>query len=169
MDLSLSSRTRSLASGLCLVAATLSLGAAGCSTADASTPRGNAAPGGRVSAAKAETETYTVEMKSSGSYTAGAQGTVEVTLTPKGAYHTNDQYPYKFKAADPAPDGVTFPKPVMGRADGSFEKTKGTFNVPFVATKAGKVTISGTFSMSVCSDANCIMDKVTLDLAVDVK
>ncbi len=38
-----------------------------------------------------------------------------------------------------------------------------------MAAKSGKVTIAGTLSLSVCSDANCIMDKVPLELAVDVK
>ena len=71
--------------------------------------------------------------------------------------------------ADPAPDGVTFPKPVLQRADGSFEEKKGYFKVPFTAAKAGKVTIGGTLYLSVCSDANCIMDKVPLEVAVDVK
>ncbi len=41
--------------------------------------------------------------------------------------------------------------------------------MPFVAAKAGKATISGTLLLSVCSDANCIMDKVPLELTVDVK
>ncbi len=118
---------------------------------------------------KAETENYVAEIHASGSYKAGAEGAVEVTLTTKGGYHTNAQYPYKFKASDPAPDGVTFPKPTLVRADGTFEEKKGSFRVPFTAAKPGKFTIGGTLYLSVCSDANCIMDKVPLEVPVDVK
>lgn len=119
--------------------------------------------------AKAETENYVVEIKGDGAYKAGAEGTVTVTLVTKGDYHINKQYPYKFKATDPAPEGVTFSKPVLQRGDGTFEEKTGSFKVPFTAAKAGRATVGGTFYLSVCSDANCVMDKVPLELAVDVK
>jgi hypothetical protein len=147
----------------------VAVGAVGCGKSEAATARPGSTETPAVGGARADTESYAVEIKAGGPYKAGAEGMVEVTLTPKGGYHTNDQYPYKFKAADPPPDGVTFPKPVLQRADGSFEKARGSFRVPFVAAKAGKFTIGGTLSLSVCSDANCIMDKVPLDVPVDVK
>ena len=145
--------------------------AAGCSKSEAAPARGSSAPEGTAvtGGPKAETENYIAEIKAVGDYKAGSEGTVEISFSTKGDYHINEQYPYKFKAADPAPEGVKFPKPILQRADGSFEKKKGSFKVPFVAAKSGKATISGTLSLSVCSDANCIMDKVPLELAVDVK
>ena len=157
-------------SAVALTAAAVS-GAAGCSKSEAAPARGEAAHESTAVAAgaKAETDNYIAEIKASGAYKAGAEGTVQVDFATKGDYHINKQYPYKFKAADPAPEGLSFPKPVLQRADGSFEEKKGSFKVPFVVAKAGKATISGTLSLSVCSDANCIMDKVPLELAVDVK
>ena len=145
--------------------------AAGCSKSEAAPARGSSARESTAitASAKSETENYVAEMKAMGEYKAGAEGVVELTIETKGAYHMNDQYPYKFKAADPAPEGLKFPKPILQRADGSFEKKKGSFKVPFVVSKAGRATVSGTLSLSVCSDANCIMDKVPLELAVDVK
>ncbi len=151
----------------CAVA--LCAGATGCSKSEAATSRGTATESSIAGGPRSETENYVAEIKATGAYKAGTEGTVEVTLTPKGNYHTNDQYPYKFKAADPPADGVTYPKPLLARADGTFEKAKGSFKVPFVAAKAGKATVGGTLSLSVCSEANCIMDKVPLDVAVDVK
>jgi hypothetical protein len=154
---------------VCLVALG-AVAAAGCNKSEAA-PK----PGGQVEnlvvagGAKAETENFVAEIKPAGAAAAGKEGTVEVTLVPKGGYHTNAQYPYKFKLADPAPEGVTYPKPVLQRADGTFDEKKGFFRVPFVASKAGKVTIGGTLHLSVCSEANCIMDKVPLEVAVDVK
>jgi|SRR5689334_238464 len=117
---------------------------------------------------KADAANYTVEMVATGAYKAGAEGAVQITIVPKGEYHMNAQYPYKFKANAPA-DGLTYPKPMLQRADGKFEEKRGTFSVPFVAAKAGKVTVGGLLNMSVCSAANCIVEKVPLDLVVDVK
>jgi hypothetical protein len=119
-------------------------------------------------AARAETASYIAEIAASGGYKAGAEGAVKVTVVSKGEYHVNAQYPYKFKAATPAPEGITYPKPVLQRADGTFEATRGTFQVPFVASKAGKATIGGTLHLSVCTASNCIMDKVPLEIVVDV-
>ena len=145
--------------------------AAGCSKSEAAPARGGSAHESTAitGGPKSETDNYIAEMKASGDYKAGAEGMVEVTFATKGDYHINKQYPYKFKATDPAPDGLKFPKPILQRADGSFEEKKGSFKVPFVVSKAGKATVSGILSLSVCSDANCIMDKVPLELAVDVK
>jgi hypothetical protein len=118
--------------------------------------------------AHAETANYVADIVPSGNYKVGAEGFVKVTIASKGEYHINPQYPYKFKAAAPAAEGVTYPKPVLQRADGTFETTRGTFQVPFVATKAGKATIGGTLHLSVCTATNCVMDKVALDIVVDI-
>jgi hypothetical protein len=144
--------------------------ASGCSKSEAAPARGSSREAVPVGAGpKAETETYVVEMKATGACKAGAECLVEVTLVPKAAYHTNAQYPYKWKAPDPAPEGITYPKPILQRADGAFEEKRASFKVPFVVAKSGSATIGGTLSLSVCSEANCIMDKVPLEVAVDVK
>jgi hypothetical protein len=150
---------------LCLACAL----APACSKSEAATSRGSVAENVPVAAGqKSETESYVAEIVASGSYRAGAEGTVDVTLVPKGGYHTNAQYPYKFKVADPPAEGVAYPKPLLQRTDGAFEEKKGAFKLPFVAQKKGKATVGGTLSLSVCSDANCIMDKVPLEVTVDV-
>lgn len=173
MNTKSASRKASLSGGVCLILLT---GAAfavasGCSKSEAAPARGTTHESAASVAAgpKSETDTYIAEIRSGGGYKAGAEGTVEVALKVKGAYHTNDQYPYKFKTAEPAPDGVTYPKPMLQRADGKFDKTSGTFKVPFTAAKPGKYKIGGKFSLSVCSEANCIMDKVDLEVEVEVK
>jgi hypothetical protein len=164
------SNRKNLVGGIVLVSLAAFAAASGCSKSEAAPARRSTAESAPVAAGpRSETENYVAEIKATGAYKAGAEGTVEVTLTPKGAYHTNAQYPYKFKLNDPAPEGVTFPKPILQRADGAFEEKKGSFKVPFTAAKPGKYTIAGTLSLSVCSEANCIMDKVPLEVSVDVK
>jgi len=155
-----------------LAGVALALLGSGCSNSEAAPSRAtpSPAPSAAVQAgARTDNDKYTAEIQANGAYKSGAEGAVDVVLTPKGGYHINAQYPYKFKLSDPAPEGVTFPKAILARADGSFEEKKGSFRVPFVAAKAGKVTVAGTLYLSVCSDANCIIEKEPLEVAVDVK
>ncbi len=118
---------------------------------------------------RSETESYVLEIKPVGTYAVGKVGNVEIVLTTKSPYHVNDAYPYKFRTPDPAPAGVTYPKPLLVRADGKFDEKTATFQLPFEVSKAGKHKIGGTLSLSVCSSSNCIMEKVELELDVDVK
>lgn len=118
---------------------------------------------------RSETESYVLEIKPVGAYAVGKEGNVEIVITSKAPYHINDAYPYKFRTPESAPEGVTYPKPLLVRADGKFDEKQGTFRLPFVVSKAGKFKIGGTLSLSVCSTSNCIMEKVELELDVDVK
>lgn len=117
---------------------------------------------------RVDAEGYTVAMKAVGSYGANQPGMVELTLASKSGYHVNEKYPIKFKLADPAPDGVSYPKPVLKRADGECDTSHCTFQVPFVPTRAGKVKVAGKFAFSVCSEGSCLMDRLDLELDVDV-
>jgi hypothetical protein len=117
---------------------------------------------------KLETDTFLAEISPVGSYKAGAPASVKVSLTTKGVFHINAQYPYRFKTA-PAPDGVTYSKAVLDRADGQFEEKSAVFTLPFVAGHAGTFNISGVFHMSVCSPTNCVMQKAPLEVTVTVQ
>ena|GEM_PF-1323878 len=120
-------------------------------------------------ASRVEQDGFVAEVRPVGTYVAGKEGVIDVVLTAKEPFHTNDAYPYKFRVTDPAPEGVTYPKPLLKRDDGKFDQKTGTFRVPFVASKAGKFSIGGTLSLSVCSPSSCLMEKVELALDVDVK
>lgn len=118
---------------------------------------------------KVDVDQYVVEMKAPGAYTAGQEGVIEITMTGKNDFHINPKYPVKFKATDPAPEGVSFRKALLKREDGDIGDTKGSFKLPFTASKAGKAKISGTLSVSFCNDRQCLMEKLDLDTEVDVK
>lgn len=153
-----------------LAVAALALTSAGCSERVAEAATHEAAAVEVSAGSRADTDNYTVELKASGAAQVDKESSVELTLVPKGAYHINDKYPVKLKLADPPPEaGLKLPKLLFKREDGTFTEKSGSFKVPFVASRAGKATISGTFSFSVCSDANCMMDKVELAVDVDVK
>ena len=120
-------------------------------------------------AARTETDSYVVEGKTVGTYAAGKEGIVDIVLTAKDPFHINDAYPYKFRTPETAPEGVKYPKPLLVRADGTFNEKTGTFHLPFVASKTGKYKVGGTLSLSVCSPSSCLMEKVDLEVDVDVK
>ncbi len=92
----------------------------------------------------------------------------EVVVEAKGEYHINDKYPYRFKLEDPPPQGMKYPKPVVGKEDGTMDERKVVLKVPFVSETSGAKKVAGTLSLSVCSAANCLMDKQPLEVTVKV-
>ncbi|MDP9149787.1 MAG: hypothetical protein M3O36_07615 [Myxococcota bacterium] len=107
---------------------------------------------------------------------AGASCTLTLTLVATGAYHINDDYPYKFRADDSA--GVRF----LGKsdADGNVfskaandwtkkdEKT-GTMTLTFRAASAGSKVISGLFKLSVCSAKSCQLEQQPVQASVTAR
>jgi len=92
-----------------------------------------------------------------------------VIVEAKGEYHINDKYPYRFKLEDPPPQGLKYPKPVVGKEDGTMDERKVVLKVPFVSEASGEKKVAGTLSLSVCSAANCLMDKQPLAVTVKVE
>ena len=50
----------------------------------------------------------------------------------------------------------------MKKDDGKYAEKEGTLPVGFTIAKAGKTKVGGTFSFSVCSDANCTPGHVSI-------
>ncbi len=142
-----------------------------CSKGEAAAePLGNAAkPMLSALSASHETDNYKVTIEDLGPYKKGTEGKINVVLTTKGDYHVNKQYPYKFTCQDPPAEGVRYPKPVVRREDGTFEERKAVLTVPFVADHAGEAKVGGVMSLSVCTDANCLMDKAPIEVTVKVE
>jgi hypothetical protein len=101
-----------------------------------------------------------------GACAAGAECAVVFQLTTLGDFHVNDQYPYRFKAAD-APD-VSYlgtdgaGKSVFSKAAGDWQRTgekTGTMKVRFTTAGQGERTIAGTLKLSVCSAETCLLDQ----------
>ena len=125
-------------------------------------------PASSVASPTLDNANYRVALRPSAGCKHGETCTVEVALETKGEYHINDKYPYKFKVDEPAPPGLKFPKPVVGKDDAVVEEKKLVLKVPFVAESAGDKRVAGVFSLSVCSAANCLMDKQALEVTVKV-
>ncbi len=118
---------------------------------------------------KVDKDQYLVEIKSTGTCSAGQECLVEISIRAKADFHINDKYPTKFKLADPAPEGVAYTRVLVKREDGRFDEKSGTLPVKFTVARPGKVKISGTLAFSVLNDANMLMEKVDLSTEVEVK
>jgi hypothetical protein len=113
-------------------------------------------------------QAFSVWLQSSGKYSAGQQGTVEAVVVPKGEFHCNQEYPYKFVASTGSP-GVTYPKPTV-RGDGlSVSTTRAAMRIPFVPQNAGEAKVGGTFHFSVCTDSQCVVEKRDVFVTVKVQ
>lgn len=126
------------------------------------------APGATSHAPAAEfhEETFDLALRPVGSYSSGKPGVAEIVLTPKGEYHTNDRYPYKFKTD--ASSGVAYRIPVFTKDDVTLEEKRATMKVDFTPDGAGEKTVSGQFAFSLCSAERCLVEKRDLALKLSV-
>jgi hypothetical protein len=106
----------------------------------------------------------------------GATCSVTFTLVVTGAFHINDEYPYKFKADDTP--GLEFlgtdaaGKNVFSKAAGNWQKKDektGTMTVAFRPNGAGSKTVAGTFKLSVCSAQSCQLEQQAVTTTVAVQ
>jgi hypothetical protein len=95
--------------------------------------------------------------EAAGAYKAGAQAQVEVVLVPKGEFHCNDKYPYKFKTKESTK--VSFPMAIVKKDQTKIETMKMTMPIAFTAAEAGKKRVSDVFHFSVCTDDKCLIKK----------
>jgi hypothetical protein len=122
----------------------------------------------RPTVASAAAETYLAEITARGPYKVGQQGSVTVSLTAKAGFHINDQYPYRFKT-EPPTEGVSYPKPVLERADAQLEEKTAVFELPLVARRSGQFMVGGVLNLSVCSATSCVVHKERLDVTITVR
>jgi hypothetical protein len=117
---------------------------------------------------KLDEKNFSVEMKATGPYKAGQQGTVEVVLEPKGEFHCNQEYPYKIKLGT-APAGITYPQPIVKTDAIVVKPEKAVMKVPFTPEKPGDAKVSGNFYFSVCTSQQCVIENRELAVMVKVE
>lgn len=137
--------------------------------ADQGTPKGGdkaAAPAAPAPAPAAANDAYTVRIVP-GDAKAGAQATSVIEVTPGPGYKVNLEFPAKLTFTPPA--GVTAEKKDFAKGDAEITEKALRFNVPFTATAAGTVSLSGTADFSVCNDNTCKLirdEKLAWEVAV---
>lgn len=119
---------------------------------------------------------YFIDADQTGKCTVGANCGAAFTLVAVGAYHINDEYPYKW-TADAAP-GLVFRgldgagANVFSKAAGNWsqrdEKT-GVMSATFTPSDRTSKKVSGTFKFSVCSAQNCQLEHVPVSVALAIE
>ncbi len=126
---------------------------------------GAAAPAAPAASKYNETA-FDLELQPKGEYASGKAGEADIVLNAKAPFHVNQQYPYKFKLKESP--GVTYPNMVVGKDAVKLEPARATVPVAFTAD-AGKHTVTGQLSFSVCTDDKCVIEKRDLALEIVAK
>jgi hypothetical protein len=127
-----------------------------------------AAPAPATDAASKYNEAnFDLALTSKGSYASGKAGEAEIVLAAKAPFHVNQNYPYKFKLKE-AP-GLKFANLVIAKDAVKLEPARATVPVAFTPETAGKHTLAGQLSFSVCTDDKCVIEKRELALEIDAK
>jgi|HubBroStandDraft_2_1064218.scaffolds.fasta_scaffold224530_2 hypothetical protein len=177
--------------GLALIALPLSLACnksevpAGGAPSSPVTSAASAAPGASAASAPVAagapadcghtvcSESFFVDAVAPDTCATGARCDVTLKLVATGAFHVNDQYPYRYKA-QPAP-AVEFlgtdpaGKNVFSKPAGDWAQTgakSGVLTVHLTPTAKGASTISGVFKLSVCSEQNCLIEQPEVHVAI---
>lgn len=96
-----------------------------------------------------------------GPYHAATAATFGITLTARGNYHVNQEYPIKVTLH--APPAVTLPKSELARADAAhFDEHQAAFDVAFTPTAAGAQHLTADVDFAVCTPENCMPDSRTV-------
>ena len=104
----------------------------------------------------------------------GEPGTALITLTARGGFHVNEEYPLNFRPATVPALGLA--KTRYAKADGLVlepcadgkDACTAMLPVAFAPTAAGMLTMSGTLSFSVCNPEKCLIEKTELGVPIDV-
>lgn len=110
-------------------------------------------------------EAFSAWLQTASPAKAGGPVQLEAVLVAKPPYHCNPEYPHKFKL-NPAPAGLAYPEETVRGMKVTPERS--TLAIPVNAQSAGKPTISGTLSFSVCTEERCMVEKRDLSVALDV-
>jgi hypothetical protein len=128
--------------------------------ADPPAQAGKAAQGTVVSE-----EAFSTWLQATSPAKAGAPVQLEAVLVAKPPYHCNPEYPHKLKLSA-APAGLAYPEETVRGMKVTPERSVLAF--PVQAERAGKPTVSGTLSFSVCTAERCMVEKRDISLALDV-
>jgi hypothetical protein len=133
---------------------------------DTKTAADKAAPAGQETQGKVVSEeAFSTWLQTASPVKAGAPVVLEAVLVAKPPYHCNPEYPHKFKF-NAAPAGLAYPEETVRGMKVTPERS--VLAMPVKAERAGKPTVSGTLSFSVCTEERCMVEKRDLSLALDV-
>jgi hypothetical protein len=118
---------------------------------------------------KIETGSFVLEVSPAQPvYAAGKPGELEIALESRGEWHVNEEYPIRvdLKAAP----GVAIPKAELVKDDATeFGEEKVRFVAAVEPSAAGEHEVTCDVSFALCTEENCILEKRTLAMMLEVK
>ena len=147
-------------------AAPAAASAPGAAVLPAADPAAAAAPAPEATS-KFNEAGFDLVLEPKGSYASGQSGEADIVLSAKAPFHVNQNYPYKFKLKDSP--GLKFANLVVAKDAVKLEPARATVPVVFTPETAGKHTLAGQLSFSVCTDDKCMIEKRDLALDIDAK
>lgn len=92
----------------------------------------------------------------------GEATSISITVTVKGGYKCNDQYPHKIKKLSAGDGAKLHAEKVRGQcSDGSV-----TFSIPVTPTAQGSHALTGQIRFSICNKSQCLIKTAPLDATV---
>jgi hypothetical protein len=119
---------------------------------------------------------FFVDAAPSGECAAGATCSLTFELVATGAFHINDEYPYKFKADDVP--GLEFlgtdaaGASVFSKQASNWKKKdekSGVMTVAFRSAEKGTKSVGGTLKLSVCSAETCQLEQQPVRATIAVR
>ena len=117
-------------------------------------------------ASKYSEPAFELVIEPKGSYAGGQAGEAEIVLAAKAPFHVNEKYPYKFKIKETP--GLRFANLIVSKDLVKLEPARATVPVAFTPD-AGKHTLAGQLSFSVCTADQCMIEKRDLTLEIEAK
>lgn len=118
---------------------------------------------------KIETGSFSLEVSpAQPGFAVGKAGELEIALQSRGEWHVNQEYPIRvdLKAAP----GVKLPKAELVRDDAKeFGEEKVRFLAAVEPASAGEHEVTCDVSFALCTEENCILEKRTLAMVLEVQ
>jgi hypothetical protein len=118
---------------------------------------------------KIETGSFLLEVTpAQPSYAAGKPGELEIALESRGEWHVNEEYPIRVDLKAPA--GVAIPKAELVKDDAKeFNEEKVRFLAAVEPSAAGEHEVTCDVSFALCTEENCILERRTLAMKLEVE
>lgn len=120
-------------------------------------------------------EEYQLSTSIPGKVVSGANGELVAEITAGKGLHLNAEYPVNFRPANNSP-GIKFEQQKYDLSeaerrpcnDGTRDHCSMTAKIPFGTQAAGNEKVAGTLSFSVCNEDRCLIEKVPVEVPVQV-
>jgi hypothetical protein len=132
-------------------------------------PASESSNGHAAAAATSQVSTpaFELTLRPSDTYASGKPSSVWIVLQARAPYHINQAYPYRFTPLDS--EDIKYSAGVLDKSRAQVEEQRASIPIVLTPVKAGRLSVAGKFSFSVCTQDKCLMEKADLRVPIDVQ